>query len=200
MTCTDNKVLVNVAPVAAADKVIIPEKIAEDVYECYKEGAAMVHLHVRDREGRLTPDMSLLEETLAMIRRDSDIIIEVSTGGVSDLNIQERCAPLYSEMVEACSLNVGSTNLGRDVYCNPIGDVEYCIREILKQKKTPEVETFEIGHTWTMEQLMKKYDFADPVLFSIVLGHEGHHTGPQKGFFAAGRRRGHGGQDREDWI
>lgn len=173
MTCTDNKVLVNVAPVAAADKVIIPEKIAEDVYECYKEGAAMVHLHVRDREGRLTPDMSLLEETVAMIRRDSDIIIEVSTGGVSDLNIQERCAPLYSEMVEACSLNVGSTNLGRDVYCNPIGDVEYCIREILKQKKTPEVETFEIGHTWTMEQLMKKYDFADPVLFSIVLGHEG---------------------------
>ena len=92
---------------------------------------------------------------------------------MSDLNIQERCAPLYSEMVEACSLNVGSTNLGRDVYCNPIGDVEYCIREILKQKKTPEVETFEIGHTWTMEQLMKKYDFADPVLFSIVLGHEG---------------------------
>lgn len=95
----------------------------------------MVHLHVRDREGRLTPDLSLLEETLAMIRRDSDIIIEVSTGGVSDLNIRERCAPLYSELVEACSLNVGSTNLGKAVYCNPIDDVEYCIREILKQKK-----------------------------------------------------------------
>ena len=156
MTDMDNKVLVNVAPVSAEDKVIIPEKIAEDVYKCYKAGAAMVHLHVRDREGRLTPDMSLLEETLAMIRRDSDIIIEVSTGGV-----------------EACSLNVGSTNLGKAVYCNPIDDVEYCIREILKQKKTPEVETFEIGHTWTMARLMEKYDFADPVLFSVVLGHEG---------------------------
>ena len=138
MTDMDNKVLVNVAPVSAEDKAIIPEKIAEDVYKCYKAGAAMVHLHVRDREGRLTPDMSLLEETLAMIRRDSDIIIEVSTGGVSDLNIRERC-----------------------------------IREILKQKKTPEVETFEIGHTWTMARLMEKYDFADPVLFSVVLGHEG---------------------------
>ena len=90
-----------------------------------------------------------------MIRRDSDIIIEVSTGGVSDLNIRERCAPLYSELVEACSLNVGSTNLGKAVYCNPIDDVEYCIREILKQKKTPEVETFEIGHTWTMARLMR---------------------------------------------
>ena len=52
----------------------------------------MVHLHVRDREGNLTPDMTLLEETLAMIRRDSDIVIEVSTGGVSNLTIEERCA------------------------------------------------------------------------------------------------------------
>ena len=68
---------------------------------------------------------------------------------------------------------MGSTNLGKAVYCNPIDDVEYCIREILKQKKTPEVETFEIGHTWTMARLMEKYDFADPVLFSVVLGHEG---------------------------
>ena len=169
----EQKVLVNVAPVAATDKVIIPEKIAEDVYECYKAGAAMVHLHVRDREGNLTKDMTLLEETLAMIRRDSDIVIEVSTGGVSDLTIEERCAPLYSGLVEACSLNVGSTNLGKAVYCNPMDDVEYCVREMLKQKKTPEVETFEIGHTWAMTQLMKKYEFADPVLFSVVLGHEG---------------------------
>lgn len=169
----EHKVLISVAPVAATDKVIIPEKIAEDVIRCRQAGAAMVHLHVRDREGRLTPDMGLLEETLRLIRRDSDIIIEVSTGGVSGLTIQERCAPLYSELVEACSLNVGSTNLGRAVYANPLDEVEYCVREMLRQKKTPEVETFELGHTWAMVELMKKYDFVDPVLFSIVLGHEG---------------------------
>ncbi len=173
MTRADNKVMISVAPVSASEKSIVPEKIAEDVYACYKEGAAMVHLHVRDAEGRLTADTSLLEETLAMIRRDSDIVIEVSTGGVSGLNIKERCAPLYCELVEACSLNVGSTNLGKSVYRNPIDDVEYCVREILKRKKTPEVETFEIGHTWTMARLMEKYDFNEPVLFSVVLGHEG---------------------------
>ncbi len=173
MTEMENKVLISVAPVAATEKEIIPEKIAADVYECYKAGAAMVHLHVRDQNGNLTPDMGLLEETLRLIRRDSDIIIEVSTGGVSNLTIEERCAPLYSDLVEACSLNVGSTNLGKAVYANPLDDVEYCVREILKQKKTPEVETFEIGHTWTMAELMKKYDFKAPILFSIVLGHEG---------------------------
>ena len=116
----DNKVMISVAPVAATEKEIIPEKIAKDVLACYQAGAAMVHLHVRDREGRLTPDMGLLEETLRLIRRDSDIILEVSTGGVSDLTIQERCAPLYSDLVEACSLNVGSTNLGKRCTAIPL--------------------------------------------------------------------------------
>lgn len=167
------KVLISVAPVAATDKIIDPVKIAKDVIECSKAGAAMVHLHVRDLQGNLTSDMTVLEETLRLIRKESDIIIEVSTGGVSNLTIQERCAPLYSDLVEACSLNVGSTNLGKSVYCNPIDDVEYCIQKLIKMKKTPEVETFEIGHTHTMKELMAKYSFCNPVLFSIVLGHKG---------------------------
>lgn len=168
-----DKVMVSVAPVSAADQNIVPEKIAQDVLHCWKAGAAMVHLHVRDAAGNLTTDMRLLEETLRLIRKESDIIFEVSTGGVSNLTIQERCAPLYSELVEACSLNVGSTNLGKAVYCNPSDDVEYCVQEILKTKKTPEVEVFEIGHTYAMIELMAKYAFCDPVLFSIVLGHKG---------------------------
>jgi len=168
-----DKVMISVAPVAATDKKIVPEKIAEDVLNCSKAGAAMVHLHVRDAKGNLTTDMSVLEETLRLIRKDSDIIIEVSTGGVSNLTIKERCVPLYSDLVEACSLNVGSTNLGKAVYCNPIDDVEFCVRELLKMKKTPEVEVFEIGHTFAMKELMEQYEFCNPVLFSIVLGHKG---------------------------
>jgi len=168
-----DKVMISVAPVASTDKEIVPKKIAKDVLDCWKAGAAMVHLHVRDAFGNLTADLSLLEETLRLIRRDSDIIIEVSTGGVSNLSIKERCAPLYLDLVEACSLNVGSTNLGTFVYCNPIDDVKYCIHELLKMKKTPEVEVFEIGHTFAMKELMEQYNFCDPVLFSIVLGHKG---------------------------
>ncbi len=168
-----NKVIINVAPVSLTSRKIDPEAIAADVLECYKNGAAMVHLHVRDKDGALTADTTLLEETLRLIRADSDIIIEVSTGGVSDLDIQSRCAPAALCLVEACSLNVGSTNLGEVVYINRPKDVEYCVEELLKHKKTPEVETFEIGHTYTMIELMKKYDFVKPVLFSIVLGHKG---------------------------
>ena len=45
--------------------------------------------------------------------------------------------------------------MGKNVYSNPVDDVEYCVREILKQKKTPEVETFEIGHRWMMYEFIK---------------------------------------------
>ena len=39
------KVMLSVAPVAATDSLINPRAIARDVTECYKNGAAMVHLH-----------------------------------------------------------------------------------------------------------------------------------------------------------
>ena len=70
---TMKKIRISVAPVAATDILINPRAIARDVYECYKNGAAMVHLHCRDLNGRLTPDVSLLEETVDYIRALCDI-------------------------------------------------------------------------------------------------------------------------------
>lgn len=167
------KVLINVAPVAGSCKQIDPEAIAADVYECYKAGAGMVHLHVRAEDGSLTANTALLEKTLKLIRAQSDIIIEVSTGGVSNLTIQERCAPVPLELVEACSLNVGSTNLGEAVYINAPADVRYCVQQLLEHHKIPEIETFEIGHSHTAKLLMEQFPMVRPVLFSVVLGHGG---------------------------
>ena len=76
------KVLINVAPVAATCRHIDPQAIAADVLECRRQGAAMVHLHVRDEHGALTPDTKLLEETLKLIREQSDI-----TGSITAFNI-----------------------------------------------------------------------------------------------------------------
>ena len=139
------KIMISVAPVAATDILINPRAIARDVYECYKNGASMVHLHCRDLNGNLTPDLSLLEETVAYIREMCDIVVEISTGGVSNLTIEERVQPCYPSWVEANSLNVGSVNLGTSVYQNPIKDVEYCVKTIMDNKKIPETEVFEPG-------------------------------------------------------
>ena len=168
-----DKVMISVAPVSASDTHIDPKTIAGDVLNCYREGASMVHLHVRDKRGRLTPDMTLLKETVELIREQSDIVIEVSTGGVSDLTIEERCQPCYAPYVEATSLNVGSVNLGEAVYQNPIKDVEYCVKQIIDNNKRPEIEVFELGMINTVKELSGRFDFVKPVLFALVFGHGG---------------------------
>lgn len=167
------KIMISVAPVAATDSLINPRAIARDVYECYKNGAAMVHLHCRDLNGRLTPDLSLLEETVRYIRADSDIIVEISTGGVSNLTIEERCQPCYPDWVETNSLNVGSVNLGDAVYQNPIKDVRYCVQKILENKKIPETELFEVGMANTLRELDKMFHIPRPLLIALVFGHPG---------------------------
>jgi 3-keto-5-aminohexanoate cleavage enzyme len=167
------KVLLSVAPVAATDSLINPRAIARDVTECYKNGAAMVHLHVRDLNGNLTPDLSLLEETIRYIRAESDIVVEISTGGVSNLTIEERCQPCYSPLVECNSLNVGSVNLGDSVYENPIKDVRYCVQQILENKKVPETELFEVGMANTLRELDEMFHFPKPMLIALVFGHPG---------------------------
>lgn len=167
------KIMISVAPVAATDSLINPRAIARDVYECYKNGAAMVHLHCRDLNGRLTPDLGLLEETVRYIRADSDIIVEISTGGVSNLTIEERCQPCYPDWVETNSLNVGSVNLGDAVYQNPIKDVRYCVQKILENKKIPETELFEVGMANTLRELDEMFHIPRPLLIALVFGHPG---------------------------
>ena len=51
------------------------------------------------------------------------MVVQASTGGVSDMNIQERCNPLDYPKVESASLNGGSTNLGEAVYINSFDDI-----------------------------------------------------------------------------
>lgn len=168
------KILISVAPVDAADKLNNPRAIARDVADCYKNGACMVHLHCRDLSGALTPDISLLEETVAYIRQYCpDIIIEISTGGVSNLTIEERCQTCYPSWVETNSLNVGSVNLGTAVYQNPIKDVEYCVSKIMDNGKTPDIEVFELGMINAVRELDEKFHFKRPLLFALVFGHGG---------------------------
>ncbi|GHU05516.1 3-keto-5-aminohexanoate cleavage enzyme [Betaproteobacteria bacterium] len=169
----NDKVLLSVAPVAATDTDVDPAAIARDVVSCARAGAGMVHLHVRDRQGRLTPNLDYLRKTIDLIRSEVDIVIEVSTGGVSNLSIEDRCTSLGLDQVECSSLNVGSVNLGKAVYKNPIDEVRWCVEAILKHGKTPEVEVFEIGMIHTALMLDKEFHFKAPLLFSIVLGHEG---------------------------
>ena len=116
------KVIISVAPVEAGTA-IDKEALVEDVAECAKRGAAMCHLHCRSLDGRLTKNTGELEDIFDQIAMRTDLICQVSTGGVSDMSIEERCRPLQYPGAESASLNGGSTNLGEAVYINSFADI-----------------------------------------------------------------------------
>ena len=43
-----------------------PEEISEDVYACWKAGAAIAHLHMRDDEGHGTMDKEKFRKTVEL--------------------------------------------------------------------------------------------------------------------------------------
>lgn len=167
------KVIISVAPTPALSASINPAGLAEEVIAAGRAGAAMVHMHVRDRYGKLTDDMEVYKDAVERITKECDIVIQASTGGLSDLTIQQRCAPLSYDKVETISLNVGSVNLGEAIYKNPIGDVRYCVEQMMKFRKLPEVEIFELGMIHTVLELDRHYSLPKPIMFDLVLGHPG---------------------------
>jgi len=168
-----NKVIISVAPVSAVPHHIDSQLLAAEIINCATAGAAMVHLHVRDADGYLTDDLSEFTACVNEVRKGSDIILQASTGGVSEMDIAQRCAPLFLPMVETCSLNVGSVNLGTAIYQNPIADVETCVKILLEQNKMPEIEIFELGMIETVRRLDAKYGLPRPLMMNLVVGHEG---------------------------
>ena len=58
---------------------LTPQEIADSAYDCYNAGAAIVHIHARDKEGKSTNDPSVYNEIGSRIRAKCNIITQYST-------------------------------------------------------------------------------------------------------------------------
>ncbi len=168
-----NKVILSLAPVNAATGPFSVQETAEDIVKSIDAGASMCHLHSRDREGKLTPDISVMSEIFDEVLRQRDVVVQTSTGGVSDMNIRERCNPLAYPEAETASLNGGSTNLGDAVYRNSLEDIRYCSKVCYEKKILPEIEVFDIGMIDNINKIREEQPFLEPVFFNLVFGHRG---------------------------
>ncbi|MDY6791609.1 MAG: 3-keto-5-aminohexanoate cleavage protein [Thermodesulfobacteriota bacterium] len=171
------KIIVSVAPVGkevpeTSFNPITPEEVAEEVTACAEAGASMVHLHVRDRYGNQTADLTDFSQTLDRIRPASDIIIQGSTGGLVDLSVEERSTALNDHRVQTASLNMGSVNFGDEVYVNTLPNIQYWARRMAEERIVPELEIFEAGMIPVYKQLMAKTVLRKPFSFNFILGVE----------------------------
>jgi 3-keto-5-aminohexanoate cleavage enzyme len=136
----------------------------------------MVHLHVRDENGEQTADLTHYSRTIDMIRAESDIVIQGSTGGLTSLSLEERCVALDEPRTQAASLNMGSTNFRNTVYINTLDDIRYWASRINDAEVVPEMELFSIGMFSSVERLVEEGLLpADPKkrLYNFALGFEG---------------------------
>jgi len=194
------KIIVAVAPVGRSVEApslnpLTPEEVAGQVVDCARAGAGMVHLHVRDREGKQTEKLHDFSKTLDLIRKDSDIILQGSTGGLTTLTLEERCVSLNDPRVEVASLNMGSVNFGEDVYINRLPDIRYWAKRMEETKVVPELEVFEVGMMPAVRHLIREGVLIPPCHFNFCLGfHWALPADPKSLFFMASLL-----EDNEGW-
>lgn len=172
------KIIVTVAPVCHVGKKIpapcknplTPEEITEDVLNCAKAGACMVHLHTRDLKGEQTFDLDVFRSTIDMIHHDADIIIQGSTGGLSTLSLEERCVCLNVPEVEIASLNMGSVNFGESVYINTLPDIRYWAARMKESNVIPEMELFDLSMVETCTKLADEGVLSRPLHYNFCVG------------------------------
>ena len=151
-----------------------PSEIAQAAYECLNEGAAIAHLHARDKEGRPTGDVEIFKEIHSAIRAKCNIIIQDSTGGGPGLTFEQRLACLDAEP-EMASLNMGSMlrTIGKTAgttWANPRPELERFAQEMLKRHIKAEMEIYHHGMLREMHNFIDKGLVEKPYYVNFVLG------------------------------
>ena len=172
-----DKLIITVAPVGAEvtrkDNPNLPltaAEIAEEAVQCRAQGASILHLHVRDAAGNPTQDKSAFQAVIeALGKKNSDLIIQVSTGGAASMGPEERLQPVELRP-EMATLTTGTVNFGDEIFANPMSVVEQFAGAMAKNGVKPEIEVFEVGMIHSALALVKKGLLKMPLHFDFVMG------------------------------
>jgi 3-keto-5-aminohexanoate cleavage enzyme len=155
--------LVTVAPTGAetakADCPQLPttlEELVAAARECEAAGAAMIHVHIRDGEHRPTLEQGRLKDTVAALREATDLVVQLSTGGSVHDPLDDRLKVLDAKP-DSCSLTMGTTNFGDDVFSNPWPFVCDLYQLSQEREVVPEFELFDLGQVAALRRLLDRY-------------------------------------------
>ena len=170
--------LVTVAPTGAettkADCPQLPTTLEELVVtarECEAAGAAMIHVHIRDDDHRPSLDLGRLTETVTALREGTDLVVQLSTGGSVHDPLADRLKVLDAAP-DSCSLTMGTTNFGDDVFSNPWPFVCDLYQLSQERQVVPEFELFDLGQVAALRRLLDRFGLphGDRVHCDFVMG------------------------------
>jgi uncharacterized protein (DUF849 family) len=177
---------------------VTPEEIAEAAVGAAQAGAAIVHLHARNPEdGRPTQDPNVFLQFLPLIKDNSDVVINLTTGGAPTMTVDERLQPALKLRPEVASLNMGSMNfglyemLGRykefehdwekpylaesddRIFKNTFKDIAHILRSCADNMTRFEIECYDIGHLYTAAHFLDRGLLKPPLFIQSVFGIRG---------------------------
>jgi uncharacterized protein (DUF849 family) len=155
---------------------ISPEEISEEVYACWKAGAAIAHIHVRDADGNAAMDFGNFKKTVELIRakKDCDIILNLTTSGGIGLSEEDRIRPFYELKPEMASYDSGSMNWQHNsVFENNPAFLEKLAIKMNEVGVKPEIEIFDVGMIYEALYYVKKGVLKPPLHFQFCLGAAG---------------------------
>ena len=175
---------------------VTPDQIAKSAIEAAEAGASILHLHARDPEtGRPSSDINVFRQFLPRIKTATDAVINLTTGGSSQMTVEQRLSAPAELAPEMCSLNMGSINFGlfpmkdrisdwkhdweepflentRDtVFKNTFHDIESVFAMLGDAGGARfEFECYDVGHIQTVAFYLRQKRIKSPVFLQFVMG------------------------------
>ena len=185
--------LITVAPTGAeSSKADVPQlpttldELVATAVRCEAAGASMIHLHIRDADHAPTLDAALLRASVDAVREATDLVVQLSTGGSVHDPLDQRLKVLDAEP-DSCSLTMGTTNFGDDVFSNPWPFVTELYQLSQEREVVPEFELFDLGQVHALTRLLDKYGppYGGRVHCDFVMGVPGGMPGTADALVAA---------------
>ena len=147
------------------------EEIGREAESAYKAGASIIHLHVREDDGRPTQSKARFKECMDEIkRRCPDVIIQPSTGGAVGMSDEERLQPTELNP-EMATLDCGTLNFGGDeIFVNTENTIKNFGKIMIERGIKPELEVFDKGMIDYAIRFEKQGFIKKPMHFDFVLG------------------------------
>jgi 3-keto-5-aminohexanoate cleavage enzyme len=147
---------------------VTPEELAASAEEACRAGAAIVHLHARNDDGSPTADVKVFKKAIDLIRKRTDVVVEITTGGAVGMSPEERMAPLALEP-DMASLDCGTVNFGDDYIVNTLPVMRQFAAEMNIRKVRPTLECFDVSHVQSSHLLIKEGFLRPPFHYGLVL-------------------------------
>ena len=160
---------------------VTPQEIADSVYESWKAGASIAHIHVRNDDGTPSTSFERYKETIEAIRayKDCDICLNITSSGgtlgsfTEDVD-EQRIKPVRELMPEMTSYDCGTMNWqDRTIMENHPRFLEKLGKMCIEYNIKPEIEVFDSGMLYTALRYVKRGILQEPCHFQLIMGPAG---------------------------